>query len=459
MDQIINLSFPHIGEQIFKNFSTTKVLEFSQVSKTWKVLAENVIVKRWRGKLPRILKTLKSSKSKVIELLLEHSKIEAAELNQHFNGMTLFMWACKNGHIDVVKLLLERSDFDFNDKDSTETKNTAFMWACQNGHQDIVKTLLEEPSDRIDYNAISGQCKDWIVPTMTAFVIACKSGQKEVVKLLLNYSNSKNIEVNGEEGLSWTLVMLSDLCRTRPHEGHVGHVAVVKLLLDQNITNIDFNAKVNSSSSPILKAGQTGSLDVVKLFLDYADAKNIDLNAADYEGKTLLLYACRHGKEDLFKLLLDYSGKSHIDWNAKDDCGWTAFTWACIRDNKFMAQSLMDLSERYHIDLNAKDDEGMTAIMHLYSASHKDFLKFLLKYSKGLIDWNAKQPDGDNLLMNACRSHYPEIVKLLLKHAQSKGIEVPEPDYFWYIEQPTIDLLRKYKIKKTLRNFRNLKLK
>merc|ERR1712004_147999 len=95
----------------------------------------------------------------------------------------------------------------------------------------------------------------------------------------------------------------------------------------------------------------------------------------------------------------------------------------------------------------------MTAIMHLYAGFHKDFLKFLLKYSKGYqLDWNARKPDGDNLLMKACRNHYPEIVKLLLKHAQSKGIEVPEPDDFIYIEQPTIDLLRKYKNNKKRRN-------
>ena len=63
--------------------------------------------------------------------------------------------------------------------------------------------------------------------------------------------------------------------------------------------------------------------------------------------------------------------------------------------------------------------------------------------------------------MKACRTHYPEIVELLLKHADSKGIEVPEPDDFIFnwgghvfnaIEQPTIDLLEKYKKRKKGQN-------
>ena len=104
------------------------------------------------------------------------------------------------------------------------------MWACQNGHQDVVKTLLEH-SDSIDYNAISGRCKKW-----TAFVIACKNGHREVVKLLLDYANSKNIQVNGVEALSWTLTVLSDVRRFQPYGAGDGHVSVIKLLLDQNIS-------------------------------------------------------------------------------------------------------------------------------------------------------------------------------------------------------------------------------
>ena len=147
---------PHIGEQIFKNISTPELLEIQHVSKTWKVLVENAIVERWKGKLPSVMETLKSGKAEVVKLLLERSKIEAAELNRHYDGLSIFMWACKNGHIQVVRQLLQRSDIDFNAEDSCESKNTAFIWACQCGHRDVVKLLLEN-SDSIDYNAVSGE--------------------------------------------------------------------------------------------------------------------------------------------------------------------------------------------------------------------------------------------------------------------------------------------------------------
>ena len=51
MDKIINLGIPHIAEQIFESIDTQGLIECLKVSETWKVLAENVLIKRWKGKL------------------------------------------------------------------------------------------------------------------------------------------------------------------------------------------------------------------------------------------------------------------------------------------------------------------------------------------------------------------------------------------------------------------------
>ena len=47
MDKIINLGIPHVGEQIFELIETQDLTKYLEVSETWKVLVENVLIKRW----------------------------------------------------------------------------------------------------------------------------------------------------------------------------------------------------------------------------------------------------------------------------------------------------------------------------------------------------------------------------------------------------------------------------
>ena len=51
MEKVINLNMPHIGEKILENIDTDDLIKWLKVSKTWKILAENVLVKRWKGKM------------------------------------------------------------------------------------------------------------------------------------------------------------------------------------------------------------------------------------------------------------------------------------------------------------------------------------------------------------------------------------------------------------------------
>ena len=46
MENVINLRFPHIGEQIFDYLDSHGLIQFLTVSKSWTVLAGNVLHKR-----------------------------------------------------------------------------------------------------------------------------------------------------------------------------------------------------------------------------------------------------------------------------------------------------------------------------------------------------------------------------------------------------------------------------
>ena len=51
MEKVINLGIPHVGEQIFETLNTHQLVNCLEVSETWKVLAETVLIKRWKGKI------------------------------------------------------------------------------------------------------------------------------------------------------------------------------------------------------------------------------------------------------------------------------------------------------------------------------------------------------------------------------------------------------------------------
>ena len=50
MNFVINLGVPHLGEQIFDYIDTPSLIQFRFVSHTWKIIAENVLVNRWKDK-------------------------------------------------------------------------------------------------------------------------------------------------------------------------------------------------------------------------------------------------------------------------------------------------------------------------------------------------------------------------------------------------------------------------
>ena len=245
MEKVINLGIPHVGELIFENIDTDELVECLSVTQTWQILAENVLLKRWRG---RTFEACKNGKTEVVEILLKH--LENEEWNtKNQAGRTSFMVACEKGHKNIVKLLLDYSserNIDLNARD--EDGWTAFMWACGKEQTDVVKFLLDHSLERnIELNAKS-------TFGSTAFMLACRQGRKDVVKLLLDHSD-----------------------------------------------RIEMNAKNEEGETAFMMACKKGQYDVVYLLLDHPD---IDLNAREEYGRTAYMMACQEGHFNVAELLL-----------------------------------------------------------------------------------------------------------------------------------------------------------
>ena len=141
MNKVINFGIPHIGEQIFESFDTTGLFQCALVSDTWKVLAENVLIKRWKDKM---FEACQYRETKVVQLLLKRCKSEESGLNTvNVDGWTTLMVACINGHKDVVQLLLHDSERNIDLNARNNRGWTALMIACLNEHTDVVQLLLD----------------------------------------------------------------------------------------------------------------------------------------------------------------------------------------------------------------------------------------------------------------------------------------------------------------------------
>ena len=181
--KVINLGIPYPGEIIFESIDTPELIKSLEVSQTWKEVAANVLIKRWKGKMSEVCQNGETK----VQMLLDRFYPEEIWLNMNIEdtcGWTAFVKTCYYGRKDIVKLLLdhhpERIQLNARDKN---WEQTAFMWACENENKDIVKLFLDHSdNENIDFNA-----KDRV--GNTGLMFACKKGHKKVVKLLLDHSD------------------------------------------------------------------------------------------------------------------------------------------------------------------------------------------------------------------------------------------------------------------------------
>ena len=169
MDKVINLGIPHVSELIFESIPTPQLIKCLEVSETWKMLAENVLLKRWKG---RLFQACNRGYIEVVTLLLDST--DQINLNaRNTRGQTAFIMSCAYGQISIVQFLLSHPKVEVNTHDNKGW--TALVWACAKNHKDVVKLLLDHSDRKIDLNVRNDS--GW-----TAFIWACQEGRKYVVK-------------------------------------------------------------------------------------------------------------------------------------------------------------------------------------------------------------------------------------------------------------------------------------
>ena len=359
MEKVINLGIPHVGEHVFECIDTPGLINCLLVSKSWKELAENVLVKRWKG---RLFEACEDGATTIVRLLLNRCKFEESGLNNEYLaysdrtmnlnarygngqcGYTALMVACYEGHKDIVELLLNYSkrSIDLNAKDDNGA--TAFSIACHSGHIGIVQLFLNHSHQSINLNE-----KD--DAGFTGLMWACFRGHKDAVELLLDNSN---IELNARNNYGKTAFMLACV---------QGLEVIVHSFIrhfDRKNTELDINTKDDSQMNAFMLACYNGRIEIVKLLFNRFGIK-LRLNARDYMRRNAFRLACVEGHKDVVQFLLNGSDQN-IDFNAKDNYtlygqnGYTGFWWACFKGHKDVVQLLLEHSTDVDITIAEGSD-------------------------------------------------------------------------------------------------------
>ena len=356
MDQVINFGIPHVGELIFENIDTPGLLQCRAVSETWKALADNVLLKRYKSN-GKIIEACETGLTEIVKILLDRLENVLTELDaKDNNGRTAFMLACQNGHTDIVKLVLDYFDSKTVVVDDNEqNRRAALLLAWRNGQINDIQYLIrryESAHYRPDYTQIHLMNVDQ--NGRKAFLLACQYGHIDVVKILHN-AEPKDVQVVlnvldfQDTYRKQTAFMLA--CQN-------GHIDVVKFLLEA-LDYKQVNAKDNSDNTAFMWACGNGHDDVVKLILDNSERKQIELNTTNCQRRTAFMLACKYGHKKVVKLLLAHSSDSkNIELNVEDRHGQTAFMLACYNGQIEVVKLCLDYSEV--LDVNVPKTNQLT---------------------------------------------------------------------------------------------------
>ena len=278
MDKVINFGIPHVGELIFESINTPGLIKCLLVSETWKVLAENVLLKRWNG---RLFPACNRGYIEVVKLLLKRSdNIDLNARNKH--GQTVLIRSCAHGQRSIAQLLLSHPNIEVNARDNNGW--TALKSAYTNNQNDVVKLLLDYSDKKIDLNSRYDSGR-------TVFMQACQYGHKDMVKLFLDHS--ERIDLNARDNRGTTAFMLAclnghknivQMFLSSRHWGAAAPKTVKRrrMLQNHSYPRIEVNAKNNNGSTAFIIAGKWGHKDIVELLLECSEIDGIDLSG--YKG-------------------------------------------------------------------------------------------------------------------------------------------------------------------------------
>ena len=245
-----------------------------------------------------------AGQNRILELLVQHkANINAVDENGRSPLLHLASDTAKTPkwNRETVSIILNAgANVDHSDKDRRTTRRrTALQWAASTGHLILVQAIFNhvppgKPSKLVNDRTSRGK---------TALHLAAQHGQSDMVRLLLNHD--ANIEAASEGG--WTPLLIA---------AKAGHADVVEALLGAHIP-ANVNARTSSGMTALHWAAENGYARVVERILAEDKAWK---NPKDSFHTTPLLRAGQHGHVEIVQLLKPYLFGGSLNDHALHAC-------------------------------------------------------------------------------------------------------------------------------------------
>ena len=251
--------------------------------------------------------------------------------------------------------------------------------AVQNGSQESAILISKLLGTAAEFTHAVKRC--------TAVSEAARKGYAEALKIFLN--SCETLHVRAAESKTGFLNAVEN-----------GHEAVVRLLLDEGLANVNDIA--------LREAASRGHEAVVRLLLD----RIADISAEDGYKSTALHLAAENGHEAIAQLLLEKGAKTE----GKTNNGMTVLHEAVRHGQEALVQLLLDRNA----DISAEDGYKSTALHLAAENGHEAIAQLLL--NKG-AKTEGSTNNGMTALLEASRHGHDAIVRLLLDHNADMTVE------------------------------------
>lgn len=274
------------------------------------------------------LMAVKTGQLKLVDFWLEQGLIDVEAAND--DGQIALHLAAMHDQSEMTTRLLDRdADIHATDNDGWD----ALMYAAHTGSTETAKILIERGAE-VNQRGY------------TPLMAAARQGHVETVRLLLQSGADKQAQITHEESEynGWTALQFAEA------ENHQNVVQLFEEAVQVQSQSRDSKSSAKSSdiNADLFEAVKNNDIEAARIALQAG--ADPDRNS----GTTALIVAAQKGSVQIVKLLLEY----HADVNASAGKGFTALMNAAYYGHAEVVKLLLE----YDADVYAETDDGRTAV-------------------------------------------------------------------------------------------------